>query len=340
MTEVNFNDYYPWKSAAMDECGNCFDLFDDGYSCDFQYISPFAIHNRQVAVKNGKDEPLLLYDIDPDSKLMNLGSVFGIQRIYAKPGKKNLQDIMYPTFTVPASCVIRFTNKDYTLVDQFARMAAKAKADDPWHKGDAAWEYRRERTGRLGELAVQRLIGMNFSDWNVGGDSRAYDGPDMLPAGFRVGVKAAEWPKTPLIPAYGPQMPQVFVSVSSDCSFAVVLGYASSHFMAACAEQKALGDETVIQQSVLDRGTKTGFVGQYGLWKFRDYKSFYEIVQREDPGAVVEPCKDIRFLYNEDLKEKVLEIIGENECWDPEWGSRLYDPYQDEEDPCLAAFRS
>lgn len=340
MTEVNFNDYYPWASAAQDECGNCFDVFDDGTVCDFQYISPFAIHNRQAAVEDGRAKPLLLYDLYPEAGFVNLGSVFGIDRIYAKPGKKNLQDIIHPTFTVPASCVIRFTNKEYTLADQFAHMAAAAKANDSWHEGDATKEYLRERTGRLGEMAVRRLIGRSFSDWNVGSDSRAYDGPDMLPAGFRVGVKAAVWPKTPLIPVYGPQMPQVFVAVSADCTFAVVLGYASSRFMAACAEQKSLGDKTVLVQSVLDRGTKTGFVGQYGLWKFRDYKSFREIVQREDPGAIVEPCKDVTFLYNAELKDRVLEIIGENECWEPGWGDRPCDPHPEEEDQCLEAFRS
>lgn len=60
-------------------------------------------------------------------------------------------------------------------------------------------------TGLIGELAIERLLGINFIDYEQQENqthSKYFNTPDLERAGYKVGVKTVEYGKVPLIPSY------------------------------------------------------------------------------------------------------------------------------------------
>lgn len=81
----------------------------------------------------------------------------------------------------------------------------KQKGKEDNYRIDGLGTHKRFMSGLIGELAVERLLGINFIDYEQIENqthSKFYNTPDLQKAGFNIGVKTVEYGKVPLIPAH------------------------------------------------------------------------------------------------------------------------------------------
>ena len=79
-----------------------------------------------------------------------------------------------------------------------ALMLARVKEREGHYLKDPKSVLKRWVTGWSGELAVEKYLGVKFSDHTIGA-SKDYAVPDLSPLGFRVGVKTVNSPDFPLM---------------------------------------------------------------------------------------------------------------------------------------------
>ena len=147
---------------------------------------------------------------------------------------------------------VSFTDADVAKVREAAEKIAREKAKESIHQTDSYKEVDRFMTGYLGELAVEKYLGISFSDMSVG-TSSSYDLPDMMPAGYEVGVKTSVFPCFPVINR-NIDIPQIIVCLSPDYNQAIILGYADVELLQAAAHDPE-GDQYVFVKSMLSRKT-------------------------------------------------------------------------------------
>jgi hypothetical protein len=162
----------------------------------------------------------------------------------------------YPTHIDPYlknAVVITLTEKEikpcYPIVSERA-----AKKISQW-KTDTDYRWERELTGMLGELAVEKWLGLNFIDWTHG-LSKDYDSPDLKPLGLNVGIKCAiygNYPCVPLNPTY-PQIMALRKRIEGTRTNEILLcGIAKTVIV------KQYQDELLITEEARER--KAGFYG-------------------------------------------------------------------------------
>ncbi|MBR2284211.1 MAG: hypothetical protein IJ874_07315 [Ruminococcus sp.] len=150
---------------------------------------------------------------------------------------------------------IKLDRSYYSRIREHAIERAERKAQEELHRRDGNQEFKRIMTGCLGEAALEQLFGMDIINWEIG-DSKNFNSPDI--PGYRVGIKAVEQGKYPLIfkENYYPQIMCIVSNKSWDTVF--VCGLATVDVLNTYQD-----DRLVLDPNVLRRGTKTGFYG-YG----------------------------------------------------------------------------
>lgn len=230
---------------------------------------------------------------------------------------KHTLDDWFPTMAsvLPAS-IVYFPGQELARTDIFAKWCADAKSKDPAHAYDHNNEYKRQRTGKLCEVAVEMAFGIEFIDWNIHPRSAGSNIPDLLPAGLAVGVKGAMWPNAPLIPISHHE-PQIFVLLSEDYTHAVVLGYGPSQMLKEEAES-GIGDAFVLCDSVLHgkKDPKTGFVSFDCLERARSLETLRMFVKADSPSLITSPYSETQLdeLRNPQLENEVNKRAGN--FWD------------------------
>ena len=259
-----------------------------------------------VIYDNGRPNSILLSDIFHRS----CGSRLRVS------DKQTLDDWFPAMASVLPASLVYFPRRELVRTDIFAQWCADAKANDPAHAYDRNNEYKRQRTGKLCEVAVQMAFGIEFIDWNIRPRSAESNIPDLLPAGLAVGVKGAMWPNAPLIPVRHHE-PQIFVLLSEDYTHAVVLGYAPPQTLKEEAES-GIGDAFVLCDSVLHgkKDPKTGFAAFDRLERARSLESLSMYVHTDDPSLITSPHSESQMqeLYNPQLEAAVEEQAGN--FWD------------------------
>lgn len=151
-------------------------------------------------------------------------------------------------------------------VKTFAKQVVEMKQSESHHIIDGSKQIERFFTGTLGEVALEKILGVRFVDWSVG-DSKDYNTPDLKILGLDAGVKTVELGKFPLI-FKEPKYPEIFM-FREGISAVYVLGAASVDVLKEYQE-----DCLVLSPELRSRGTKSGF---YGLDKLKSFSSFDEL---------------------------------------------------------------
>lgn len=101
------------------------------------------------------------------------------------------------------------------------------KAEESHHKADGKNEVNRWKNGFLGEMAVEKFLGINFVDLSYG-DSNNYNCPDLESAGYKIGVKTASYPKFHLVNK-NIEYPQILTQIHTKNGklYILILGIAS-----------------------------------------------------------------------------------------------------------------
>ena len=131
-------------------------------------------------------------------------------------------------------------------------IALKNVMTETHHKKDPGNELTRERTGLIGEAAVEKLLNISVIDWQVG-NSKEYNKPDLN--NYSVGVKTVEWGKFPLISKKN-DYPQIICIKNKDNNKVLICGLATPDIL-----NKYQDDELILSENLRKRGVKTGFYG-------------------------------------------------------------------------------
>lgn len=131
---------------------------------------------------------------------------------------------------------IPLTDEMIAEAKDFCQRIVAAKKKEKLHKKDGNYEWRRWFTGTLGEMALEKFLGVSFRDKTITvGSSYKHDVPDLSPIGLEVGVKSFRVGNFPLVnrskfdletkkrkKLYG----QVFIGISEEKKTAYLLGIA------------------------------------------------------------------------------------------------------------------
>lgn len=172
--------------------------------------------------------------------------------------------------------IITLCDTDIALAKSFATRVIEQKIKEIHYQGDSGAMYKRFLTGTLGEIALEKHLGIKgIADWHIS-DSKNHNRADLSRIGFRnVGVKTVERGKHPIIPKF-PREHQVIMEKLSEHQIRLC-GFASISVL----EEYQL-DALVLDKRLLDRGTKTAFWGFDYLLMFRNLAELKELIERED----------------------------------------------------------
>lgn len=147
---------------------------------------------------------------------------------------------------------IEFTKEELDMVSRDIKKIIYEKQKETVHQLDSDKEFKRWFTGMLGELAVEKFLGVEFSD-RTAGNSMNYNIPDMQPCGYNIGIKTARFPNFPVINR-NIKTPQIFVFILENPYRAVVTGLADVDILKENLLDKS-NDDLVFAKSMLSRKT-------------------------------------------------------------------------------------
>ncbi|MEE0929930.1 MAG: hypothetical protein UIM53_02935 [Acutalibacteraceae bacterium] len=164
---------------------------------------------------------------------------------------------------------------DVNKVRDFAKKLAEAKAAE--HKFDNKNEVKRNMTGLLGELACEKLLGLEITEWTIG-KSQYYDHADIKKLG--VGVKSVTAGEDHLIPVrnyYAQIMCYVYPETEEGTVRVDILGLATVEML-----NKYQDINLVKSPYCRAKGTKTGFSkeGRDNLINFDSYDDLVEVMKK------------------------------------------------------------
>jgi len=157
---------------------------------------------------------------------------------------------------------VKMTKAEIDKSFEWAYAMRDAKQDQlPWLKSTNA--IKRFSNGVLGEMAVEKFLGIQFIDWTIG-ELEKYQVPDMLNLGFDVGIKTVEYGKFPIIFKDNPyaQIINIYRPLDTTC------------FVCGLATKDVLNtyqcEDLIIAPTLKVKGIKTGFYGFEHLVKPSD----------------------------------------------------------------------
>ena len=142
-------------------------------------------------------------------------------------------------------------------VKNLATLIAERKKQEKGYKGDFNKLEKRYTTGLLREAALEKLLGVEIIDWEVG-DSSKYDVEDFNKIGLNCGVKTVEYGKFPLIQVVPVRDEIIVIKHPTELKF-IICGLYKKDIL-----EKYQSRELVLDLGV--RETKTAFYGiPFGL---------------------------------------------------------------------------
>ena len=143
---------------------------------------------------------------------------------------------------------------DYILkIQKFVSDLVNVKAREEHHYRDNRSEIKRFTTGFVGEAAIEKLLGIDIIDWNIG-YSGLFHHPDI--PGYRVGVKTVEFGKFPVIFKDNPYPQIICIKSKAHDNLIFVCGIATIEVL-----RKYQDTDLIIDPNLRARGSKTGFYG-------------------------------------------------------------------------------
>ena len=180
----------------------------------------------------------------------------------------------YETHVKPFSkhfSLIKFSNAELEKINKFVLAVINEKKKESHHKKDNRSTYKRFFTGTLGELALEKYLGIEgIVDWSVG-DSKKYHRPDLNNIGINAGIKTVEYGLFPIIfkKSHSPEI----INISWKSKYVYICGLATVDILSNYQSIDLIKDERLRK-----RGTKTGFYGFEYLQKFEHLEGLKELL--------------------------------------------------------------
>ncbi|PMR71811.1 hypothetical protein [Billgrantia endophytica] len=167
---------------------------------------------------------------------------------------------------------IEFNKQELMPIIELTKQIVEEKEKEFNYQIDGISTHKRYMTGLIGELAVERLLGINFIDYTQEANqthSKYFNTPDLENAGINLGVKTVEYGKVPLIPFYN-NYSQI-ICIRDTPKSVLVCGIATNEILNTYQDEelvlsKKLRELNDIKRSNNNiRNIKTGFYGFHKL---------------------------------------------------------------------------
>tara|TARA_B100000315_G_C14510197_1_gene556603 strand:- start:212 stop:775 length:564 start_codon:yes stop_codon:yes gene_type:complete len=158
--------------------------------------------------------------------------------------------------------LINIENEDAKKASIFADNVILKKKVEYHHKMDPNSEFKRFFTGCLGELAIEKLLGIHFIDWKIG-NSIKFNIADLSCLNLNIGIKTVEYGKFPII--HKKVLRPEIITVKLTDTKVYVCGFASKQVL-----KKYQNDSLILSPTLKRKGTKTAFFGFDELIPFHD----------------------------------------------------------------------
>jgi hypothetical protein len=172
----------------------------------------------------------------------------------------------YSTHVKPFSsnfALMKIENVDIKRIDDFIKRIRSEKKNEDHHKIDDRSFYQRFFTGTLGELALEKFLGIEgIVDWTVG-DSVDYSRSDLKRIGLDVGVKTVRYGSFPII--FKKNFKDQIIMIRWKSNYVYICGLAKRNVL-----NKYQSDELINDNKLRERGIKTGFHGFEHLIQFKN----------------------------------------------------------------------
>lgn len=165
---------------------------------------------------------------------------------------------------------VDLTADDLARMKEFVLAVTAVKAHEDEHQRDGDRELERWAAGRLGEIGLERYLGVQFVDWTVG-PSWSYDVADLGSIGIPVGVKTAKWGNYPVVPVEPRHKEIILVWQGMSIH---ICGLARQSVM---IRNSDLG--LIMNENLRAKGTKAGFYGFSELLPFADLAELRALAQ-------------------------------------------------------------
>jgi hypothetical protein len=179
---------------------------------------------------------------------------------------------------------IQMYQNDIDKVTEWAGRVYDWKVEHNDRKGDIGLKdifVKRETSGRLGEMGLERFLDVEFCDWSIGSE-KDNSKPDLNPIKIRCGVKSSSIlvknPNVPLVKIY-PSYPEIIVVLRPNLyhyefgDLVSICGFATKEVMMRNSHMNLIRSK-----SIRDKGWKTGFHGFEHLLPFSNLKELKELV--------------------------------------------------------------
>lgn len=154
---------------------------------------------------------------------------------------------------IEAATIVELEDNYLQRIKNLTDEIVKEKTAELHHQVDNQKEQKRFMTGFKGEAALEEVLGISIIDWSAG-DSKDYHIPDV--PGYKVGIKAVEYGKFPVIFKKN-YYPQIICVIDTDNPNMVhVCGLATPQVLNTYQD-----DSLILDPRLKARGTKTGFYG-------------------------------------------------------------------------------
>ncbi|MCH4812857.1 hypothetical protein [Vreelandella neptunia] len=169
-----------------------------------------------------------------------------------------------------------FTKQELIPIIELTQKIVEEKQKELNHQIDDLNTHKRFMTGLIGELAIERLLGINIIDYEQKANqthSKHFNTPDLQKANLNLGVKSVEYGKVPLIPAHNSYSQIICIRDTPNsvlvCGLATkeVLNIYQDEDLVLSTKLKELNDLKRSQNNT--NNIKTGF---YGFHKLIDIK--------------------------------------------------------------------
>lgn len=165
-----------------------------------------------------------------------------------------------------------FTKQELLPIIELTKKIVAEKEKELNHQIDDLNTHKRFMTGLIGELAIERLLGINFIDYEQIENqthSKFFNSPDLQKAGLNLGVKTVEYGKVPLIPAHNTYSQIICIRDTPNsvlvCGLATkeVLNVYQDEELVLSEKLKELNDKKRSENNL--KNIKTGFFGFHKL---------------------------------------------------------------------------
>ena len=151
--------------------------------------------------------------------------------------RKEAKENLYNQLKKNLHITIDITKEDMDKVISFSKEMEEKKPDEPNYKTDNKNIFQRNLSGKLGEIAIEKYLGIQFVDFSIG-ESKDYNIPDIYT--YELGVKTARLSTGIIYAPVQPKNDEIVCIYDEDKSKVYIMGILNKELVDKYGERSLL----------------------------------------------------------------------------------------------------